>query len=141
MLACAPEMDGFGFDAEELEEAVEEGLAPPEIIGKLAGQSFHARLLVRLNEIKYRAWENKDDEVYFQADSARYYIEEVRGPPWDNPLVVACYYKSLAVRDGKAFTASTCLSAVKAYERKFKSLLDKKSKAFSLLDASTPQGD
>ena len=135
VLACAPEMEGFGFDADEMREAEDEGLEPPDAIGKLAAQAFHARLLVRLNEIKYRAWKNKDDPLFFQADSARYYVEEARGPAWDNPLVVACYYKSLAAREGKDFTASTSLAAVKAYERKYKTLLAKKTKAHALLNS------
>jgi hypothetical protein len=139
-LACAPEMEGFGFDEEELREATADGLAAPELIARLAGPAFNARLLVRLNEIKYRAWQNKDDALYFQADSARYYIEEARGPVWDNPLVVACYYKSLAKRDGGDFTARAGLSAVKTYERKFKALLAEKTRAHGLLNAPAQAG-
>lgn len=129
-------MGAFGFDPDELRETEAEGLEAPEVIGRLAGQAFHARLLVRLNEIKFRAWENRDDAIFFQVDSARYYIEDVRGPAWDNPLVVACYYKSLAMRDGKDFSPEACLAAVKAYELEFKTLLEKKTKAFELLKAS-----
>ena len=137
-LACAPEMEGFDFDEGELREATADGLAAPEVIGRLAGPAFHARLLVRLNEIKFRAWQNKNDALYFQADSARYYIEGARGPAWDNPLVVACYYKSLAERGGGDFTARAARAAVKTYERKFKALLAEKIRAHGLLNTSAP---
>ena len=92
--------------------------------------------MVHLNNLKNRAFEANDDTLRFLIEAAVYYIEEVRGPPWDNPLVVACYYKSLATREGKEYPPEACLAAVKAYELEFKALLEKKTKAFELLKAS-----
>lgn len=134
-LICLAEMEGFGFPEDELRDTLAAHLEPPEAISKLADQSFHARLLVRLNEIKSRARQSDDDALFFQADAARYFIEEARGPPWDNPLVVACYYKSIAGLEQRSFAASACLASVKAYERKYKLLIAEKTKAYGQPDA------
>ena len=84
-------MADFGLGVEAVAETRAAGLAPPDAIGRLADPAFHARLLVHLNNLKNRAFAANDDTLRFLIEAAVYYIEEVRGPPWDNPLVVASF--------------------------------------------------
>ena len=92
-LVCEPELARLEMEADELDQSLVAGEAAPDVIGRLAGPAFHARLLVRLNDLKVRALADEDEPLRFLIESAVYYIEEIRGPPWDNPLVVAYYYR------------------------------------------------
>lgn len=139
-LACDPEMADFGLGVEAVAETRAAGLAPPDAIGRLADPAFHARLLVHLNNLKNRAFEANDDTLRFLIEAAVYYIEEVRGPPWDNPLVVGFFYRDVARLNGKGFTPADGRAAVKKYERRYKKLLDEKVQAQQRLYAPSSSG-
>ncbi|MCH8844621.1 MAG: hypothetical protein IID61_16795 [SAR324 cluster bacterium] len=130
-LACEPELARLEMAADELDRALAAGEAAPDVIGRLAGPAFHARLLVRLNDLKVRALADGDEPLRFLIESAVYYIEEIRGPPWDNPLVVAYYYRDVAQLAGTSFGAEAAIQAVKAYEAEFQQLLEQKLQAGS----------
>lgn len=136
-LACEPEMARLEMEADELDRALVAGEAAPDVIGRLAGPAFHARLLVRLNDLKVRAQAGGDEPLRFLIESAVYYIEEIRGPPWDNPLVVAYYYRDLAKLAGKTYGAEAAIQAVKSYESEFQDLLEQKLQAGSVLTGAT----
>ncbi len=132
-LACEPELARLELEEDELDQALAAGEAAPDVIGRLAGPAFHARLLVRLNDLKVRALAGEDEPLRFLIESAVYYIEEIRGPPWDNPLVVAYYYRDLAKLAGETFDAGAAIRAVKAYEAEFQELLEQKLQASNVL--------
>jgi len=133
-------MADFGLGVEAVAETRAAGLAPPDAIGRLADPAFHARLLVHLTNLKNRAFEANDATLRFLIEAAVYYIEEVRGPPWDNPLVVGFFYRDVARLNGKGFTPADGRAAVKKYERRYKKLLDEKVQAQQRLYAPSSSG-
>jgi hypothetical protein len=125
-LVCEPELARAGFDPRALEQARRTGESPPDTIERLADPAFHAKLLVTLNDLRNRAWKQADDLSRFLVDSAEYYIEQVRGPAWDNPLVVALYFRDVARLAKRTLSPDTCMQACEDYERDYKALLEAK---------------
>jgi len=125
-LACEPELARAGFDPRELDQARRIGEAAPDTIERLAGSAFHAKLLVALNDLRNRSWKSADELTRFLVDSASYYIEQVRGPAWDNPLVVALYCRDAARLEGRDLPAEECLAACERYEHDYQTLLEAK---------------
>ena len=124
-LVCSAELAALAFGRQELLRARGLGEPPPRTIERLADPAFHARMLVCLNGLRVRAQREADDTLRFLVDAAQYYIEDVRGPAWDNPLVVACYYRDVAGLEGRPFQARDAERACAAYERDHQPLLER----------------
>lgn len=125
-LVFQPEMETGGFEPAPLRAALEEGLSHPVIIDRLCDQALNARLLICIENIKVRAHGDRNESLFFLADAARFFIEEYRGPAWDNPLAVGLFYRSLALVRGETLTAAKLRKAVKKYESNFRRELEQR---------------
>ncbi|MEE8394690.1 MAG: hypothetical protein V3S29_01455 [bacterium] len=132
-LVFHPEMEAAAFEPAPLRAALEEGLSDPAIIERLCDQAFAARMLICIENIKIRAHGAKDERLFFLADAARYYIEEFRGPAWDNPLAVGLFCRSLALRNGGTLNAGKLKKAIKRYEAKYRKELERRWQAWESL--------
>ena len=132
-LVFESEMAEVGYDLEDVTKKGAEGKPVPDIIAVITDQALSYQILVAINEIKHRAFNAKNDDLFFLADCARFYIEEYRGPAWDNPLLVALFYRSTAQKKGEKFNKIKCKKAVGGYEKTYKKLLQDKWKAEDLL--------
>jgi len=129
------EMGGLAMDPAALRATQAEGLGAPAAIERLTDQALLARLLICIEDIKVRAFAAQNDRLFFMADVARYYIEEFRGPPWDNPLVVALYCRSQAALAGEALSRAGIKQAVRAYEKANQAELDARWEMWEALRA------
>ena len=132
-LLFEPEFRDVAFDEDELHQAHQERLSDPNVIARLADQALLARLLICINNLQGRAHTDANEKLLFLANAARFYIEQYRGPAWDNPLVVALYQRTLAARAGETLTRAGLKAAVKSYEHTSREELQQKWQALELL--------
>jgi len=133
LLVFEPEFAPAGFDPEEVRQAHKDRLSDPATIERLGDLAMHARLLICINNLMERAYGAKDDTLFFLGDAARFYIEDYRGPAWDNPLVVALYLRTLHQMKGRPVTPEVLKDAVKEYERVYRDEMQEKWAALELL--------